>query len=289
VSLPSVSICCRKFHFQTGIGNETRGQNTLHPACSSGLCRTSECDVAANRDRQVDYRYRTFAAPVECRFVILSDGRILIIGGDSGNGALESVEVFGTDGGVSAAAAINIPRSRHFAVVLNDGRVLLGGGVSSGGGTTNSAEIYDSSADTWTKTSAMAEARANPTAAVLQDGRVLIAVGDNSGNPSNTVEIFDPSNGSFTFAGTLSAARTKQAMATLQDGSVLIVGGSDGTNPLASSDIFDPSSGNISAGPSLGTARYSASATTLLNGQVAVIGGVENSIDVYGRVFQGQP
>jgi len=205
--------------------------------------------------------------------VILPDGRILIIGGDGGSGSLQSVEVFGTDGSVSPAAAMNVPRSQHFAVVLSDGRVLVGGGVSSGGGTTNSGEIYDSSADTWTKTNAMAEARANATAALLQDGRVLIAGGDNSGSPSNTLEIFDPSNGSFAFAGTLSAARTKHAMAVLKDGRVLIVGGFDGTNPLASTDIFDPLSGSVSAGPTLATARYSASATTLLNGQVAVIGG----------------
>lgn len=205
--------------------------------------------------------------------VILPDGRILITGGDGGSGSLQSVEVFGIDGSVSPAAAMNVPRSRHLAVVLNDGRVLVGGGVSSGGGATNSAEIYDSSADTWTKTSVMAEARANATAALLQDGRVLIAGGDNSGSPSNTLEIFDPSNGSFAFAGTLSAARTKHAMAVLKDGRVLIVAGFDGTNPLASTDIFDPSSGSVSVGPTLATARYSASATTLLNGQVAVIGG----------------
>ncbi|MCU1296130.1 MAG: Kelch motif [Acidobacteriaceae bacterium] len=205
--------------------------------------------------------------------VMLSDGRILVIGGDGGSGPLQSAEFFATNGTVASAAAMNVARSRQFAVVLNDDRVLVGGGVSTGGGTTNSAEIYDASADSWTKTSAMAEARANATAALLADGRVLIAGGDNSGNSTDTIEIFDPSTGNFSFAGTLSASRTKHAMATLQDGRVLIVGGSDGTNPLASTDIFDPSSGTISAGPSLARARYSHSATTLLNGQVAVIGG----------------
>jgi hypothetical protein len=204
--------------------------------------------------------------------VMLSDGRILITGGNGVSGPLQMAEFFATNGTVASAAAMNVARSSHFAVVLSDGRVLVGGGVS-GGGTTNSAEIYDPGADLWTKTNAMIEARANATAALLADGRVLIAGGDNSGNSSNTIEIFDPSNDSFTFAGTLSAARTKHSMATLQDGRVLIVGGFDGTNPLASTDIFDPSSGNISAGPSLVVARYSASATTLLNGQVAVIGG----------------
>src|SRR6266498_3228580 len=119
----------------------------------------------------------------------------------------------------------------------------------------------------------MSSARANASAALLQDGRVLIAGGDNSGAPDNTLEVFDPSSNNFSFAGTLSSPRTKQAMAVLQDGRVLIVGGFDGNNPLSSSDIFDPSSGTASVGPSLSTARYSHSATTLMDGRVAVIGG----------------
>ncbi len=205
--------------------------------------------------------------------VTLSDGRILITGGDGANSPLASAETFATDGTVASVAAMHVARSQHFAVTLSDGRVLAGGGVSGGGGATNSAEIYDPTADSWIQINPMTAARANATAALLQDGRVLIAGGDNSGNPSNTIEIYDPSTGNFNFAGTLSSPRTKHAMAVLSDGRVLIVGGSDGTNPLASSDIFDPSSGNISAGPSLATARYSHSATTLLNGQVAVIGG----------------
>src|SRR5229473_6442074 len=99
--------------------------------------------------------------------VMLPDGSILITGGDGGSGALQSVELFGTNGYVSSAAAMNVLRSGHFAVVLSDGQVLVGGGNSSGGGTTNSAEIYDPAADSWTPTSAMAEARANATAALL--------------------------------------------------------------------------------------------------------------------------
>ncbi|HET9407547.1 MAG TPA: Ig-like domain repeat protein [Candidatus Sulfotelmatobacter sp.] len=205
--------------------------------------------------------------------VLLADGRILIIGGDGGSGALQSAEFFGTDGTVSAAAAMNGARSRHFAVVMGDGRVLVGGGTTTGGGTTNTAEIYDPSANSWTQISPLTTARANATAAVLQDGRVLIAGGDNSGVPNNTIEIYDPSTGNFSFAGTLSSPRTQHAMAVLQDGRVLIVGGFDGTNSLASSDIFDPVAGSISAGPNLATARYAHSATTLFNGQVAVIGG----------------
>jgi Kelch motif len=209
--------------------------------------------------------------------VMLSDGRILIAGGDSAGGPLQSVELFGTGGGASSAAAMNVPRSRHLAVTLSDGRVLVAGGVTTAGGVTNSAEIYDPAADSWTQTGPMAQARAGATAALLQDGRVLIAGGDGSGAPSNSIEIFDPSSDNFNFAGTLSCPRTQHAMAVLQDGRVLIIGGSDGTNPLVSSDIFDPASGNISAGPSLAVARVGLSATTLLDGRIVVIGGADNN------------
>ncbi|PYX47611.1 MAG: hypothetical protein DMG79_13520 [Acidobacteria bacterium] len=204
---------------------------------------------------------------------LLSDGRILIAGGDSGSGPLTLAESFGSDGTVSSAAAMNVARSRHFAVVLNDGRVLVGGGTTTGGGAINTAEIYDPLANSWSQINTLTQARASATAALLQDGRVVIAGGDNAGVPNNSLEIYDPSSGNFSFAGTLSASRTQHAMAVLQDGRVLIVGGFDGTNPLASSDIFDPASGSVSAGPNLATARYAQSATTLLNGDVAVIGG----------------
>ena len=109
--------------------------------------------------------------------VLLPNGRILILGGDGASGPLQSVEVFGTDGAVSPAASMGVPRSHHFAVVLSDGRVLIGGGTTAGGGTTNSAEIYDPTADTWAQTAAMTSVRANASAALLQDGRVLIAAG----------------------------------------------------------------------------------------------------------------
>ena len=134
--------------------------------------------------------------------VLLADGRILIIGGGNSNGPLASAEVFGTDGIISPAGLMNAARSRHFAVMLSDGRVLVGGGTTTGGGTTNSAEIYDPAANSWTPTNTLTTARANATAALLQDGRVLIAGGDNAGVPSNTIEIYDPSTGNFSSAAT---------------------------------------------------------------------------------------
>ena len=45
--------------------------------------------------------------------VVLSDGRILIAGGDGASGPLQTAEFFATDGTVSSAAPMNVLRSTH--------------------------------------------------------------------------------------------------------------------------------------------------------------------------------
>jgi hypothetical protein len=207
--------------------------------------------------------------------VLLQDGRILVTGGNDANGPANTAEFFGANTSFSPAAPMNVPRSGHVAVILQDARVLVTGGTTSGGGVTNSAEIYDPTASTWTNVAGgMVEARSGYTATLLNDGRVLLAGGaGSSGTISLTAEIFDPVAQTFTVAGQLSSARKSHAAALLSDGRVLIVGGSDGTNILATSDIFDPVAGAISAGPNLSVARQMLSATTLLDGRVLVAGG----------------
>jgi len=121
--------------------------------------------------------------------VLLQDGRILIMGGNDVNGPSSTAEYFGANGSFSQAAPMNVPRSGHVSVLLRDGRVLVTGGTTSGGGVTNSAEIYDPVAGTWTNAaSGMIEARSGATAAALQDGRVLIAGGQNGTLISSTIE-----------------------------------------------------------------------------------------------------
>ena len=206
--------------------------------------------------------------------VLLQDGRILVAGGNDTNGPSATTEFFGANGSFSMAMPMNVARSGHAAIVLQDGRVLVAGGTISGGASTNSAEIYDPVANTWTNVvGGMVEARSAATLAILGDGRVLVAGGQNGTAISSTIEIFDPSLEVFTPAGVMSSPRTQHTMTVLADGRVLIVGGNNGTAPVDSTDIFDPVAGAVSAGPSLSVARFGHSATTLLNGQVVVIGG----------------
>jgi hypothetical protein len=214
--------------------------------------------------------------------VLLSNGSILVTGGDGPAGTLNTAEVMSNAGIFSSTAPMQSPRSRHTATVLKDGRVLITGGITSaGGGATNSAELYDPSADSWTLVSStMLAARARHTASLMPDGRVLLAGGSNSGGPVSTIEIFDPSSESFSGAGVLGSPVSQHAAATLSDGRVLIAGGSDGVNALSTTYLFDPSSDSIIAGPNLSTPRVSASATSLLDGSLLIAGGNDGSNDL---------
>jgi hypothetical protein len=214
---------------------------------------------------------------------LLTDGRILFTGGTGTNGPLATTEFFNTDGSFSPGAPMQDARANHTAVVLQDGRVLVAGGTTVGGGITNTAEIYDPSANIWTLVPVgMIVARSGHSASLLSDGRVLIAGGQTTSGTTNTLEIFSPATGSFALvtSGTLSSARVQHAAAVLQDGRVLIAGGSNGTNPLGTADIFDPSSGSISAAANISTPRASLSATTLLDGTVLIAGGNNGTVDL---------
>src|ERR1051326_778215 len=132
--------------------------------------------------------------------VALADGRVLVIGGRTADGASANVDVLAAQGGFSTAATMAIPRSGLTCSLMPNGTVLAGGGASDGG-PVNGSEIYDPKLDQWSFGPSMMEARSGHTASVLHDGRVLIAGGDGSQGPVNTIEIYDLTTGKFSAAG----------------------------------------------------------------------------------------
>jgi hypothetical protein len=210
---------------------------------------------------------------------VLSDGRVLVSGGnDAAGNPQASVEYLGSG---SSAGTMTMARSGHISVVLNDGTILLAGGHTTAGAVTNSAEIFNPADGISTAISSLLVARANATASLLSDGRVLIAGGQGSGSPLQTMEIFDPASGQFSNAAPLSVARQNHAAAVLLDGRVLIAGGSDGANPLASVEVYDPAANTVSALPAMSTARAGLSATTLLKGNVLLAGGGSAATEIF--------
>jgi hypothetical protein len=73
---------------------------------------------------------------------LLSDGRVLIVGG-KGYEASASAELYDPQAGtVTATGSPITARYSHTATLLSDGRVLIAGGSSYGGDLVASAELY---------------------------------------------------------------------------------------------------------------------------------------------------
>jgi len=215
--------------------------------------------------------------------VQLPDGRLLATGGLNRRGTLESAEFLGAAGYRASVSPMGIARSGHLCAALPDGRVLVAGGrvYDDSTSTTNAAEVYDPSSDSWTPIQSMREARVGATVTVLSDKRLLIAGGESFGFALATLEIFDPRTLTFsTVPGAMAAPRKGHAASLLRDGRVLIAGGSDGKNVLDTAEIFDPGWNSVHAIGRMTTPREGLSATLLDNGIVLLAGGFDGHADL---------
>ena len=130
---------------------------------------------------------------------LLSDGRVLVVGGTLGSGpVLNSAELYDPKSGTFSATGSTVDLMRDIQTArLADGRVLVVDGNSLDAKV--SAEIYDPAGGTFAKTGSLAN-RDEATLTLLQDGRVLVAGG--SGTDDNiggflSAELFDPATGQF--------------------------------------------------------------------------------------------
>jgi len=118
----------------------------------------------------------------------------------------------------------------------------------------------------------LGQARSYHAAALLTNGKVLVAGGNIFNDKTNRAEIYNTKTNSWKFTGDLSASRADHTAILLPNGKVLVAGG-EGFNS-ASAEIYDPADETWSSAGDLKTARIDHTVTLLKNGQVLVIGGL---------------
>jgi len=239
---------------------------------------------------------RTFAATgsmaapsFDVGSVALLDGRVLLAGGyqQSGPGAIaptSMAELYDPVSGTFArTGSMTVGRVHAAMVLLADGRVLVAGGLGQTGNVTStvrSAEVYDPKTGAFSGTGDMTIAREAATAALLPDGRVLVAGGSvpvdsNNGSVTASAELYDPVSGTFTKTGSMASALEWRSAALLLDGTVLVAGGR-GLGDLAgtaAAETYDLATGSFSPTGPMATRRVAPNLVGLVDGRVLVAGG----------------
>jgi hypothetical protein len=238
--------------------------------------------------------------------ILLGNGKVLIAGGlgaaDGGTflPLLKTAEIYDPlSGTFSATGSMSVGRIEHTATLLSNGKVLIAGGVDShggGGAATESAELYDPSAGTFTLIGSMASERAEHTATLLSSGEVFI-VGGWNGHRADSIddppwdplfaELYNPMSSGFTSTGLSSTTRFGHTATRLLDGRVLLLGGIPQVQNLhielpapAYAEVYDPVSGGFSPAGNFAVSRSSYTTTLLTNGLVLLTGGSQAGLAV---------
>ena len=208
---------------------------------------------------------------------VLPDSQVLVAGGccDKKSLPIASAELYNpTTNSWTSTATLHYARNGATATLLSDGRVLVAGGftntnINKAGEVLSSAEIYDPSTGRWSDTGSMNGRRGAAAAALLQNGKVVVAGGEGP-NDLSSAELYDPATGKWAKTGSLSVNMIDEShtfvAVPLLDGRVLMTGGSI---PNGRTDVYDPTRGTFSEAFDSGSFS---SPVRLHDGRVLMIG-----------------
>jgi hypothetical protein len=212
--------------------------------------------------------------------VLLKTGKVLIAGGNASgdDDQLTTAELYDPATGLfTFTGSMHSRRSAFTAVTLKGGRVLVAGGLSGGHYPYHeveaTAELYDPETGRFSETGSMEFPRYKQGAALLPDGKVLVAGGSNENGRQITyssTEIFDPRTGRFSPGPYMRFPRYKllSGVVALNDGRILLAGGAE--RP----EVYDPAHDVFTAlnGEPLDGFLFS-TATLLRDGRVLLVDG----------------
>lgn len=171
---------------------------------------------------------------------------------------------------------MSVGRAAHQITALTNGLVLVSGGCARRGCEIihRSAELFDSSKNTFSPAGNMVEPRTSHASILLKDGRILIVGGWTGQNGTMSAEIYDSKRNSFVPINAMSVARIGPVATALEDGRILITGGEPRPGSgLNSSEVFDPDTSKFSLSGQMSVGRGAHVAVALTDGRVLVTGG----------------
>lgn len=178
---------------------------------------------------------------------------------------------------VVALGTMSTPRAAHSATALQDGRVLIAGGCTADscemGDEGATAELYDPETGAFAPTGRMATERVSHIAALLPNGRVLLAGGFDRSRVVASSQVYDPTTGTFADGPDMATPRAGATATPLRDGRILVAGGFDGRRRLATAEVYDPTTGSFAPTGDMATPRGEHAAALLPDGRVLVVGG----------------
>jgi N-acetylneuraminic acid mutarotase len=229
-----------------------------------------------DQDRWVDLGDLVYGR--EGHVAVSAGGAFLVVGGRGANGAvLATVEQL--DGGdfTVISASMSTARADFAAAAIGD-NVYVFGGLSGNGEPLSSVERLKVGEGSFVGRAAMVDARAEATATVLNDGRIVVIGGLTDGGdmlePLRTIEVYDPDDDRWEDLAPLTIPRWGHEAILREDGRVMIIGGfTVGDTATDSVEILDPELGSVSEGPTLSAARGHAPSALIRNGEVLVVQG----------------
>ena len=262
------------------------------PEASASPSLTAEASLEPSL-QATPARFVAGGSLIDARFqhaaTMLSDGRVLVTGGSSAQGAstFNSTEIWNPVTNSTTASGSTDPdvdplvRTMEEVILLPGGRVVLvAGGCWCNPMPVAPAEIWDPNTGAWQAIENLTIQRVGRSATLLADGRVLIAGGVSTyrGGPGGATAdafIWDPVHATSTPTGPMLTARAVHSATVLADGRVLVVGGNTGVRVGAglelvqSAEIWDPRTGSFGVVPSLSGVR--GTAITLPDGRVLIV------------------
>jgi N-acetylneuraminic acid mutarotase len=180
-----------------------------------------------------------------------------------------------TSGMFQPGFPLAIPRTKHTATLLQNGKILIVGGSVEPDDFVLDEEIIDPSNGSSSWTAPLHTPRHDHTATLLQDGRVLVVGGYNL--PLQWIgdaEIYNPRSELWTVISPNYTHGTSHTATLMKDGRVLVVGGCIGsylcTNKV---EIFDPGRDVWLEATPLIAERAGQTAQLLDDGRVLIAGG----------------